>query len=334
VLLDVIGDYKDKVGLPEDCRVVSCYEAGRDGFWIHRWLQSVGIDNIVVDSASLEVDRRAKHKKTDRIDAQKLLNMLMRHERGEEKKVWSVVNVPSEEVEDGRRLHRGAENLKIETTMHINQIRSLLITQGIHIKGHFTLTYKQLDDNRRWNGKPLEPNLKTEIKMIMERLDLAQDQLDSLRREQERRVKEERGPTMDMIRILMCVSDVGLITAWILVWEIFGWRQIRNNKQCGALGGLASVPYGSGKMNHDLGISRTGNPLVRSIMVELAWRWIKRQPGSALTQWYMKRFGGGGKGVRKKGAVALARKLLVALRMLVDYGIVPEGAIVRGQLAA
>lgn len=324
---------KERFELPEDCQVVSCYEAGRDGFYIHRYLQSIGVKNIVVDSASIEVNRRARRNKTDRLDAKKLLSMLKRHSEGE-RGVWSIVRVPDEQSEDDRMLHREMGRLNKERNGHINRIKGLLFAQGIRTEKVRHLSAKALDDIRLWNGKGLLPGLKSELKRELERLYKIEEQMDFLVKEQLRQIKEASTPQMKMVVQLMLLRGIGRVSAWLLVMEFFGWRKFNNGRELGALAGLTGTPYNSGGVNKEQGISKAGNRWVRAVMIELAWGWVRYQPGSALTQWFDRRFAGGGKRMRKRGIVAVARKLLLDLWKYLDMGVVPEGAELQRSRAA
>lgn len=318
---------RDKFKLPSDAPVYSCYEAGRDGFWIHHYLQSQGIYNRVVDSSSIEVNRRYRRAKTDRIDAGKLLTMLMRYTAGE-RKVWSVVHVPSVEQEDARRIDREMQRLKKESGAHRNRIKSLLILHGIAIRtinGHFS---EFLDTARLYNGQQLPPALKSELLREYERYELLRSQLKQLE-EQKKALLQSDSDQVKQVLALLQLRGIGEIISWDLIFEFFGWRQFENVKQVGAAAGLAPTPYGSGKTQIEQGIGKDGNRRVRQLMVELSWLWLRYQPQSALSRWYTRRFAAGGKRMRRVGIVAMARKLLVSLWKYLNTGVVPEGAAVK-----
>jgi transposase len=314
---------KRHLGLPESCRVMTCYEAGRDGFWLHRWLVAEGFESLVVDPASIEVERRARKRKTDRIDAIKLLTRLIRHAWGE--RVWKVVRVPTEEEEDGRRLHRERERLVCERGQHQARIRALLATQGIQ---SLKVEDKALELRRHWDGAPLPERLRHELAREMERLKVIRTQLKAVEKEIEGGADQE-SRAAQATRQLRQLKAIGMVGAQILGYEFFGWRKFTNGRQVGALAGLTGTPHQSGSMAHEQGISKAGNRRVRGVMCELSWIWLRYQPDSALTQWYRARFGSGPGRLRRIGIVALARKLLVALWRFVDQGVVPEGAILR-----
>lgn len=326
-----ISRSKKKLSLSEDARTVSCYEAGRDGFWLHRYLKAAGIDNLVVDSASIAVPRRHRKKKTDRLDVRKLLGMLIRHHGGE-RDVWSVVRVPSVEDEDERRLHRERERLGKERTAHINRIRSLLTTHGIQLKSLRELP-EDLADLRQWNGTELPRDVRMEVERELKRMELTEEQLKEVRREQRERLAKQATPKMRQVEKLIRLKGIGLVTSWVLVMEFFGWRKFRNRREVGALAGMTGTPYDSGDSEREQGISKAGNKRVRAVMIELAWMWLRWQPDSELTRWYIRRFAHGSKRMRRVGIVALSRKLLVALWKYLDQGTVPAGAIEKANLA-
>ena len=319
-----IAKAKQRFGLPADAPVYTCYEAGRDAFWLHRALTSRGIHNLVVDSGAIEVNRRRKRAKTDPIDAGKLLNLLCRYHGGE-RKVWSVVNVPAVEDEDRRQLHRGLKDLQRQQTECSNRIKGLLASQGLDVAvdAEFRTTLAGLRD---WAGQPVPAGLQQRLLQEFAVWEALHAQVREAANEQERRLRKGQEPYLEQVRRLMGLKAVGVRSAWILVTELFAWRGIRNGKELGALVGLTPTPYASGKSEREQGISKAGNRHVRGLIVELAWLWLRWQPGSVLSQWYQRRFGAGNKRVRKIGIVALARKLLIALWRYLKEGEVPEGA--------
>jgi transposase len=316
---------KERFGLPADTPVIGCYEAGRDGFWVHRYLAKQGVENLVVDSASIEVNRRKRRAKSDRLDATKLVTMLIRWDQGE-KKLWAVVQVPSAEDEDARQLHRELICLKDERTGHVNRIKGLLAGLGLALPIDLRLP-QRLDGLRQWDGSPVPADLRLRILREFDRWQVVDIQIRSLETEQRRRVRDDATPGVEPIRRLLGLRAIGVQGSWLLVREFFGWRQFRNRRQVGALAGLTGTPYASGGMEREQGISKAGNRRLRWLMVEAAWSWQRYQPQSALSQWYHRRFNGSAR-LRKIGIVALARKLLVALWKYLERGEVPEGAIV------
>lgn len=315
---------RDRFGLEKPIRMVSCYEIGREAFWLHRRLVSRGIENVVVDAASIEVNRRDKRAKTDRMDAEKLLRQLVRYDAGE-RGVWSVVRVPDEQAEDERQLHRDIEVLKRERTQHRVRIQSLLFTQGIDVNVSSRFP-KQLDDFRRWNGEPIAEQLKERLRREYQRLQAVQADLRQLQRQQTEKLKTERTAAIEKIRRLQQLRGIGMASSWMFVMELLGWRKFRNRREVGAAVGLTPTPYQSGESEREQGISHSGNRRVRAMAIEIAWAWLRLQPQSELSRWYRRRFGGGGARMRKIGIVAMARRLVVDLWRYLEQGIVPAGA--------
>ena len=315
-------------GMDDEIRTVSCYEAGRDGFWLHRYLQSCGIDNVVVDSASLEVDRRLRRAKTDRIDAGKLLRMLVRYHGGE-KHLWRVVRVPSKEDEDARHLHRELEALKRERTKYRNRIHGILIQQGLRINNPSKKKFvEELELMRTWDGQELPAEMKLRLIRVHERLRMVEDQISSLVKEKTQRLQEDNA-RMAQVAQLLRLPGIGPVSSWTFVMEFFGWRRFRNRREVAALAGLTPTPYDSGRRLREQGISKAGNRRVRTLAIEIAWAWLRYQPRSKLSRWFLERFAAGGSRMRRIGIVALARRLLIDLWRFLEYGVVPEGAQIR-----
>ncbi len=319
-----IARAKRRFGLPADAPVSSCYEAGRDGFWLHRYLQAHGITNHVVDSSSIEVNRRARRAKSDRLDLVGLLSLLARYVQGD-RRVWRVVHVPTVAEEDARQLPRTLETLTADRTRLINRLKGLLNTHGVSMRiGKDFL--EQLESVRLWDGTSLPAGLRERLACNWAQLQTVATQLRELQRALSCRPPDVRTATGRALVQLQTLRAIGPTGAWTLATEIFGWRDIRNGRQLGALVGLAPSPYQSGETHVEQGITRAGNTHVRRMIVQLAWRWLHYQPDSALSTWYHQRFGGHGKRLRRIGIVALARKLLVALWRYVERGVVPDGA--------
>jgi transposase len=318
-LLECIAKAKARCGLGQEARVHSCYEAGRDGFWLHRWLIEHGIDNIVVDSASIEVNRRARRAKTDRLDGDKLLAMLLRYTAGE-RRVWSVVRFPTPEQEDARRVHRELGRLGQERTAHSNRIRALLVLYNLRVKYVGGRLWQ-----RWWTGHAgeLAPRVRAEIERESKRLSLVQEQIHTIEAEQRQAVGANTEP---QVAQLVRLRALGISSGWVLVKELFGWRGFRNRREVAGCLGLVPSPYASGESETEQGISKAGNRRVRSLMVELAWCWLRYQPHSELSQWFNRRFAAGGKRLRRIGIVALARRLAVALWRYLEDGLIPQGA--------
>jgi transposase len=319
---------KRHFAMGDEVHTVSCYEAGRDGFWLHRYLHSCGIDNVVVDSASLEVDRRLRRTKTDRVDAGKLLRMLVRyHDR--EKHLWRIVRVPSREDEDARHLHRELETLKRERTRYRNRIHGLLIQQGLRINNPSKKRFvKELEFLRTWDGQELPAEMKMRLVRIHARLRMVEEQISILVKEKTQRLQEEN-VNMAQVAQLLRLPGIGPVSSWTFVMEFFGWRRFRNRREVAALAGLTPTPYDSGSRLREQGISKAGNRRVRTLAIEIAWAWLRFQPRSKLSRWFLERFAEGGSRMRRIGIVALARRLLIDLWRFLEYGVVPEGAQVR-----
>ncbi len=321
-----IAAAKKRFHVSESARVFSCYEAGRDGFWLHRCLVSKGIENLIVDSASIEVNRRKRRAKTDRLDAQKLVSMLMRHQGGE-RKVWSIVHVPTVEEEDRRQMHREREGLKKEIDRTKNRIRGLLATEGIRLEPRMNLSEEKLAAMRiKGSRSPLPARLRSRLKREWEHVIFLKSQLASLEKERREEVQRGEDPDLNKIKRMQTLKGIGEQSSWPVVREFFGWRTFKNRGEVGSLAGLTGTPHDSGDEKRDQGISKAGNRHIRGVMIEIAWSWIRYQPKSALTQWFINRFASGGKVARKIGIVAVARRLLIALWEFIEMGVIPEGA--------
>ena len=324
-LQEEIAKAKKRFQLPANAPVRSCYEAGRDGFWLDRYLNACGIYNSVVDSSSIEVNRRQRRAKTDRLDAGKLLNLLLRYHGGETK-VWSVVRVPSPVDEDARQLHRELQELKDERTKHVNRIKGLLTSQGLTAPAVNKDLAPWLSAARLWDGSVLPLELQKRLLRELERWDLLGQQIRTLEDERRQRIRRDDTPHVDKVRSLLALWGMGFNGAWLLVYELFAWRHFDNRKQVGGCVGLTPTPYQSGDSHREQGISKAGNRRLRRLMVELAWCWLRWQPDSELSRWYQSRFGVGNGRSRKIGIVALARKLLIALWKYLEHGELPVGA--------
>jgi transposase len=322
-----IAQAKRRFGLPEDAHVVSCYEAGRDGFWLHRCLVAHGIENHVIDSASIEVNRRQRRAKTDRLDVRKLLTMLLRHLAGE-RKVWSVVHVPSVEEEDRRQLHRELTTAKQDRTRIINRMKGLLAGHGVQLVLQGAVE-TLLDQAQQWDGAPLPSALRTRLKRAWQQVGFLTVQIQTLEAERRALLRRRDDPMIAQVRQLFTLRGIGVHSAWLYVMEFFAWRDFQTSKQVGALAGLTPTPYQSGQARRELGIAKAGNRHIRAMAIEIAWAWRRFQPASALAQWYERRFGAGSARLRKLGIVALARKLWIALWRFVKTGVLPEGAVLK-----
>ena len=315
---------KKRFKLAADIQVRSCYEAGRDGFWLHRYLAAQGIDNRVVDSASIEVNRRKRRAKTDRLDVRKLLTMLMRYHNGEQK-LWSIVHVPSPEEEDQRQLHRELMTLIAERTRHINCIKGLLVSQGVVLPIQTDFLCR-LEEVQLWDGSKLPVGLHSRLAREYERLQVFKQQIRELEHSRGEAVRTSSAPAVEQVRQLLQLKAIGMNSAWVYVMEFFSWRNFRNRREVGSLAGLTPTPYRSGESAHEQGISKAGNRRIRAMAIEIAWVWLRYQPDSQLSIWYQERFAKGNSRVRRIGIVALARRLLIALWQYLETGVVPAGA--------
>lgn len=319
----VLRDGRVRFGLSAAAPVVSCYEAGRDGFWIHRALTAMGLVNRVVDSASIEVNRRARRAKTDRLDALKLVRMLVRVCAGE-RGVWSEVRVPTVADEAARQVSRERTALTQDQTRLVNQLRGWLATWGATLparrRGAWWTTV------RDWAGAALPVEVQARLARAEGRLQGIEAQIAELEAAQHARVTA--AAPSSALRQLVQLKGVATTSASVLLDEGLLWRAFRNRRQIGGLLGFAPTPYDSGESQREQGISRAGNARLQAISIQLAWNWVRWQPTSALTQWYQAHFGKG-KRARRIGIVAVARQLVIALWRYVTQGVLPTGAIVK-----
>lgn len=320
-LANVLQRGRAHVGLAADTPVVSCYEAGRDGFWIHRALTAMGIGNQVIDSASIEVSRRARRAKTDRLDALKLVRMLVRYGAGE-REVWRVVRVPHETDEAARHGSRERTALVKEQTRIRNQIRSWLATWGASLpRTRKALWWTRIET---WCGAALPAPLQDRIARAETRRLLLADQIAALNAQQ--RALVVTAPADSARQRLVQLKGVAATSAATLLEEGLVWRAFQNRRQVGGIVGFAPTPHQSGDMTRDRGISRAGIAPLQAISIQLAWNWIRWQPSSALTQWFERRFAHGGPRARRLGIVAVARRLLILLWRVATTGVIPAGA--------
>lgn len=317
----VLAQGRARFGLPATAPVMSCYEAGRDGFWIHRALESLGVQNRVVDSASIEVNRRQRRTKTDRLDVVKLVAMLVRVWLGDPR-VWREVRVPTAEAEAARHVSRERTALTQERTALTNQVRGWLATYGARLppqrRAGWWMTV------RDWAGALLPAPVQERIARTEARLELITTQVAALDRVQ-RTAVAAAGAESPQQRLTQ-LKGVATTGASILIDEGLAWRHFRNRRQVGGLLGFTPTPYASGEVQREQGISRAGNARLQSTMTQLAWQWVRWQPFSPLTQWFHARFGPG-KRSRKIGIVAVARKLLILLWRWATAGVEPEGVV-------
>jgi transposase len=326
-LLALLGDTRARIAKQSGgpVRVVCCYEAGFDGFWLHRELVAQGIENHVLDPASIAVSRRARRAKTDRLDAGALLRALMGLTRGD-RHACRVVRAPSVAEEDARRPHRERERLLAEKVRHRNRIGGLLMTQGVR---DFLPTRadwdKRLKSLRSPSGAALPRCLQAELVRECQRLHLVLQQIRQVEAEIAAKQCDEPDRGSRQIAHLVDLRSIGSVSAGILVREAF-WRDFVNRHQVGGYFGLAPSPFNSGSSRRDQGVSKAGNPRARCVAIELAWLWLRHQPGSRLARWFHERVGTLHGRIRRILIVALARKLMVALWRYLAFGVVPEGA--------
>ena len=310
-------------------RIVSCYEAGLDGHWLHRWLTEQGVISHEVDPSSIEVNRRARRAKTDRIDLEKLMRVFLAYLRGEPR-VCSMVHVPTVEDEDRKRRTRERERLLKERTAHTNRIKGLLFGQGIRdampLKPNFIAG---LDKMRTGDGRALSPRLREEIVREHERLCLVHKQILALEAKSKAELRAPApGSAEAKTMHLIDLKSIGPVGGQELFNEVF-YRSFDNRRQLGSYFGLVGTPYDSGESRREQGISKAGNRRARRMAIELAWLWLRHQPGSALSRWFHERVGSLKGRIRRITIVAMARKLMVALWHYLTNGLVPTGAVLR-----
>jgi transposase len=305
--------------------IITIQEAGLDGFWLHRVLELEGIESHVVDPASIATPRRRRRAKTDRLDGETLLRALLAYKRGEPR-VCAMVAAPSPEEEDRRRTCRERRTLIAERIEHVNRIRGLLFAQGISDYAPLRRDRRaRLKDLRTGDGRDLPSHLKAQISRELDRLELLLVQIEAVEAEQDALLAEGKQPaTSDPATMLLALKGVGANFAAVLWSEAF-YRQFANRRQVAAYAGLAATPWRSGCIEREQGVSKAGNPRLRTTMIQLAWLWVRHQPQSALTIWFKAHSQRG----RKRTIVALARKLLVALWKYVTQGVVIEGAVMK-----
>lgn len=343
-----LGRAKKKLGLPEDAQALVFQEAGRQGFWIHRFLVALGVVSLVIDSSSIPVDRRQRRAKTDGLDAVSLLELVVRYfSTGGRARLARLVRAPTVDEEDARRMHRERERLVTERGAHQTRIKALLALCGTSVKDARAV---ETEDLRQWDGTALPPELCRELKREQERLLLVDTQVKALEQERSRRLHPPKpskksdkdaskkagakplGPAqqkgIEVARQLAQFKGIGDTSAWLLAFELF-WRQFDNRREVASATGLVPTPYNSGESTREQGISKAGNPLLRKVLVELAWSWLRYQPGSKLSRWFQERFAGGGSRVRRIGIVGVARRLVIDLWRYVTQGIEPEGAVLK-----
>jgi len=318
---------RQRFGVPGATSVVSCYEAGRDGFWLHRALTAQGITNVVVDAGSLEVARRARRVKTDRVDVQQLLGRLVRWHQGEPR-VWSVVRIPSVAAEAMRQGPRELLTTKRDRARVTNRIKGLLVGYGVTL-APWPTAEPDWTTLTQWDGTPLPAEVQGRLGREWAKGALLTAQIQALATAQRVAGRTADTPAAAQVRRLVQVRGLGVTGAWLQVAEFFAWRQFRNRREVAALAGLTPTPFASGATAHEQGISKTGNRYIRTLAIELAWGWLRYQPTSELSLWYARRFGHGNSRLRRIGIVALARRLLIAVWRYLETDELPAGAVLK-----
>jgi len=331
-LLQLIERIRARVAreLGRPVEMIACYEAGYDGFWLHRLLEAQGVRCCVIDPASLQVDRRGRRAKTDRIDAERLLRSLMAYLRGEPK-VWSVVRVPSIGEEDDRRLHRERDRLIAERVQHVNRIKGLCAIQGIYdYEPRRPDRMQRLKQLRTGDGRALPPRLQAELTRELQRLELVLRMLAEIDAERDAiaAARMSAHSNAKKIQNLVKLKAIGPEIATVLAGEVF-YRSFANRRQLASYVGLTPSHLQSGASCRDQGISKAGNPKARTTMIELAWLWLRHQPDSAFSMWFRERVGSLKGRIRRITIVAVARKLLIALWRYLEAGVVPAGAVLK-----
>jgi transposase len=308
--------------------IVVIQEAGLDGFWIHRVLESEGIESHVVDAASIATSRRRRRAKTDRIDGEGLVRALMAYKRGDPR-VCAMVRVPTPKEEDRRRVSRERKTLTAERVEHVNRIKGLLHSQGVEYEPLYRNRRQRLEELRTGDGLPLPEHLKRQIKRELDRLELLLEHIKAVEAERDAMLAAEReGRVHTPAAMLMDLKGIGAEFATVL-WTEGLFRKFDNRRQVAAYAGLAPTPWQSGTVNREQGVGKSGNPRLRTTMLQLAWLWLRHQPDSALSRWFHERVNTHGGGLRKTVITALARKLVVAFWKYVTAGVVIEGARMR-----
>ena len=339
-LIALLADLQQRTAITLNCEVevACCFEAGRDGFWLQRLLTAKGFSTHVLEPTSILVSRRARRAKTDRLDAEGMLRVLAAW-LGGDRQVCSMVRVPTPEDEDAKRPHREREHLVHERVRIENRIEALLFTQGIWARPSLRSWERDMANLRTGDGRPLPPLLRAELDRLRRRLVLTLELIRELETERATALKaasEETavdGPMAKKIRALQCIRGIGENFSAVLVREVL-YRTFDNRRQLASYVGITPMPYQSGDVDRDRSISRAGNPRARTTLVQLAWLWLRYQPGSALTAWFRERVGALQGRTRRIAIVALARKLLIMLWRYVETGVLPDGIEMRAHSVA
>ena len=329
-LLDLLERVRASEGelVGQPCRILSVYEAGYDGFWLHRRLVTAGIESQVLDPSSLRIDRRARRAKTDRLDVESLLRALIQWRQGD-RHACRLVRVPSIADEDAKRLHRERRELIRERIRHVNRIKGLLVTHGIYDFEPLTPAAEQeLLCLRTAEGHQLPGGMMRALQRELERLVLVVRQISAAEAERQERLATSNNPVGATMRQLAQLRAIGPEIATVLTTEVF-YRKFNNRREVAAYSGLTPSPFASGNVQRDQGISKAGNAIARTTMIELAWLWLRHQPQSVLANWFRAKVGTNRGRIRRIAVVALARKLLIALWRYVTTGAVPPGAMMK-----
>jgi transposase len=312
----------------QDYPIITIQEAGLDGFWIHRVLQSEGIESWVVDAASILVSRRRRRAKTDRIDGETLVRTLLAYKRGEPR-VCSMVKAPTPEEEDRRRVCRERKTLTAERVEHINRIKGLLFAQGIGDYEPLRRNRRaRLDELKTGDGRPLPAHLKAQISRELDRLEIILAQVKAVEADRDAMLEPVAEQASTPATMIAQLKGIGPEFAGVL-WSEGLFRHFDNRRRLAAYAGLAPTPWKSGKIDHEQGVSKAGNPRLRTTMIQVAWLWLRHQPDSALSLWFLERVQRNGGRLKKTTIVAMARKLLVALWRYATSGVVIEGAVLK-----
>jgi transposase len=329
-LLTLFGRLKERARkrAGQDFPIIAIQEAGLDGFWIHRALEQEGIESHIVDAASIMTSRRRRRAKTDRIDGEALLRALMAYKRGEPR-VCAMLRVPTPEDEDRRRISRERQALIAERVAHVNRIKGLLFSQGIRYEPLRRDRRARLEELRTGDGRPLPHHMKRQISRELDRLELLLGQIKAVEAERNTTLAATPREKIPMpAKMLTGLKGIAAQFAMVL-WSEGLYRHFDNRRQVAAYGGFAPTPWQSGTLDREQGIAKSGNPRLRTTMIQLAWLWRRHQPDSVLSRWFQERVAGKGRRIRKIMITALARKLLVALWKYVTAGVVIEGATMK-----
>src|ERR1700712_5374944 len=334
-LLKIIADLRSqgstKLGMTAD--LACCFEAGRDGFWLHRWLTVNGVTAYVLEPTSILVNRRARRAKTDRLDAEGMLRVLANWLDGD-RQVCSMVVVPTPEEEDAKRPHREREHLVQDKQRIENRIEALLFTQGIRGRPSLRSWARDVAELRTGDGRALQPKLLAELDRLRRRLVFVLELIRELETDRASSLEEAKADNAIAGKIvaLQGIRGIGDNFAAVLTHEVF-YRSFGNRRQLASYVGITPMPYQSGSMDRDRKISRAGNSRARTTMIQLAWLWLRYQPDSALARWFRERVGALQGRTRRIAIVAMARKLLIALWRYVETGVVPDGSVIGTQTA-